>query len=78
MEIDNAVTNYLQQQQREAPSELAHYFSEFEDLYERKIWHQLTKHVDTFINLPEAAAYRVSIYTEFVRDWQKHMNKVKL
>ncbi|KAJ2814129.1 26S proteasome regulatory subunit [Coemansia furcata] len=78
MEIDNAVTNYLQQQQREAPSTLAHYFSEFEDLYERKIWHQLTKHVETFINLPEAAAYRVSLYTEFVRDWQKHMNKVKL
>ncbi|KAJ2752013.1 26S proteasome regulatory subunit [Coemansia aciculifera] len=78
MEIDNAVTSYLQQQQRDAPSELAHYFSEFEDLYERKIWHQLTKHVETFINLPEAAAYRVSIYTEFVRDWQKHMNKVKL
>ncbi|KAJ2697436.1 26S proteasome regulatory subunit [Coemansia sp. IMI 209128] len=78
MEIDNAVINYLQQQQRDAPSELAHYFSEFEDLYERKIWHQLTKHVDTFINLPEAASYRVGIYTEFVRDWQKNMNKVKL
>ncbi|KAJ2907755.1 26S proteasome regulatory subunit [Coemansia aciculifera] len=75
MEIDNSVATYLQQQQRGAPRELAHYFSEFEDLYERK---QLTKHVEAFINLPEAAAYRVGVYTEFVRDWQKHMNKVKL
>ncbi|KAJ1671542.1 hypothetical protein GGF38_000729, partial [Coemansia sp. RSA 25] len=56
MEVDNSVTNYLQQQQRDAPSELARYFSEFEDLYERK---------QTFINLPEAAAYRVGVYTEF-------------
>ncbi|KAJ2629834.1 26S proteasome regulatory subunit, partial [Coemansia sp. RSA 1290] len=78
MEVDSSVNTYLQTQQRQAPSELAHYFAEFEDLYERKIWHQLTGLVEKFINIPEAAPYRVGIYTEFVRDWQKHMNKVKL
>ncbi|KAJ2815748.1 26S proteasome regulatory subunit [Coemansia erecta] len=78
MEVDSNVGAYLQTQQRSAPAELAHYFNEFEDLYERKIWHQLTKLVEKFINIPEAAAYRIGIYNEFVRDWQKHMNKVKL
>ncbi|KAJ2309486.1 26S proteasome regulatory subunit, partial [Coemansia sp. RSA 2611] len=78
MEVDSGVSTYLQTQQRQAPAELAHYFSEFEDLYERKIWHQLTQQVEKFINLPEAASYRVGLYTEFVREWQKHMNPVKL
>ncbi|KAJ2162812.1 26S proteasome regulatory subunit [Coemansia sp. RSA 552] len=78
MEVDNSVSTFLQKQQREAPAELGHYFGEFEDLYERKIWHQLTRRVEEFINLPEAAPFRVGLYNEFVRDWQKHMNKVKL
>ncbi|KAI7831847.1 hypothetical protein BX661DRAFT_209564 [Kickxella alabastrina] len=78
MDVDNSVYTYLQKQQREAPSQLSSYFSEFEDLYERKIWHQLTNQVEKFINIPEAAPYRISLYNEFVRDWQKHMNKVKL
>ncbi|KAJ2445578.1 26S proteasome regulatory subunit [Coemansia sp. RSA 2440] len=78
MDVDSKVGAYLQTQLREAPAELAHFFTEFEDLYERKIWHQLTKLVETFINIPEAAPFRIGIYNEFVRDWQKYMNKVKL
>ncbi|KAJ2722654.1 26S proteasome regulatory subunit [Coemansia sp. Benny D115] len=78
MDVDNSVYSYLQKQQRAAPAELASYFTQFEDLYERKIWHQLTKLVEKFINIPEAAPYRIGLYNEFVRDWQKHMNKVKL
>ncbi|KAJ1719445.1 26S proteasome regulatory subunit [Coemansia erecta] len=78
MEVDNSVYSYLQKQQHEVPSQLAPYFGEFEDLYERKIWHQLTDKVEKFINIPEAAPYRIGLYNEFIRDWQKHMNKVKL
>ncbi|KAJ1801590.1 26S proteasome regulatory subunit [Coemansia sp. RSA 2399] len=78
MDVDNPAHNYLQQQQTEAPSALAPYFREFEDLYERKLWHQLTKKVEEFINIPEAAPYRIGLYNEFVKDWQRHMNKVKL
>ncbi|KAJ2779968.1 26S proteasome regulatory subunit [Coemansia javaensis] len=78
MEVDNAVSSYLQAQQRQAPAGLAARFAEFEELYERKVWHQLTKAVEAFINLPEAAPYRIGVYNEFVRDWQKHMSKVKL
>ncbi|KAJ2706311.1 26S proteasome regulatory subunit [Coemansia sp. IMI 203386] len=78
MEVDNSVVNYLQKQQQETQGQLASYFSEFEDLYERKVWHQLTDKVEKFINLPEAAPYRISLYNEFVKDWQKHMNKIKL
>ncbi|KAJ1825841.1 26S proteasome regulatory subunit, partial [Coemansia sp. RSA 2703] len=78
MEVDNSVYSYLQKQQNEVPSQLAPYFGEFEDLYERKIWHQLTEKVEKFINIPEAAPYRIGLYNEFIRDWQKHMNKVKL
>ncbi|KAJ2767780.1 26S proteasome regulatory subunit, partial [Coemansia nantahalensis] len=78
MEVDNNVSAYLQAQQRQAPPAVAQHFAEFEGLYERKVWHQLTKAVEAFINIPEAAPYRVGVYNEFVRDWQKHMNKVKL
>ncbi|KAJ2082704.1 26S proteasome regulatory subunit [Coemansia sp. RSA 988] len=78
MDIDDKVSTYLQTQQQHATPEFAQYFGEFEDLYERKIWHQLTTVVEKFINIPEAAPYRVGLYHEFVRDWQKHMNKVKL
>ncbi|KAJ2512888.1 26S proteasome regulatory subunit [Coemansia sp. RSA 2049] len=78
MDVDNPAHNYLQRLQNEAPSGLAQYFLEFEDLYERKLWHQLTKRVEEFINISEAAPYRIGLYNEFVKDWQKHMNKVKL
>ncbi|KAJ1959570.1 26S proteasome regulatory subunit [Dipsacomyces acuminosporus] len=78
MDVDNPVYGYLHKQQAEAPGELGQYFSEFEDLYERKLWHQLTQQVERFINIPEAAPYRIDLYNTFVRDWQKHMNKVKL
>ncbi|KAJ1950241.1 26S proteasome regulatory subunit [Linderina pennispora] len=78
MEVDNPVYAYLHKQQNEAPGEMSRYFSEFEDLYERKLWHQLTQQVEKFINIPEAAPYRIDLYNNFVRDWQKNMNKVKL
>ncbi|KAJ2693169.1 26S proteasome regulatory subunit, partial [Coemansia spiralis] len=78
MEVESSVNAYLQAQQRQAPPAVARYFAEFEDLHERKVWHQLTKAVEAFINIPEAAPYRIGVYNEFVRDWQKHMNKVKL
>ncbi|KAI9500920.1 26S proteasome regulatory subunit [Coemansia spiralis] len=78
MEVDNPAYNYLQKQQSEVPSTLTKHFREFEDLYERKLWHQLTKKVEEFINIPEAAPYRIGLYNEFVKEWRKHMNKVKL
>ncbi|KAI8323173.1 PCI-domain-containing protein [Martensiomyces pterosporus] len=77
MDVDNPVYSYLHKQQA-AAGELGHCFSEFEDLYERKLWHQLTQQVEKFINIPEAAQYRIDLYNIFVRDWQKNMNKVKL
>ncbi|KAJ3353936.1 26S proteasome regulatory subunit [Entophlyctis luteolus] len=60
------------------PADLRPHFDVFEDLYDRKLWHQLTVALNEFVALPHAAPFLVPLYNEFVSDWQNRMNQLSL
>jgi 26S proteasome regulatory subunit N9 len=68
MEIDLNVSSYLANQRVHAPMNLRSYFGKFEDLYERKLWHQLTIEVLKFIEEPEAGPLLISLFEQFIMD----------
>ncbi|KAI5793886.1 hypothetical protein DFH27DRAFT_567650 [Peziza echinospora] len=61
-----------------APPELQHFFLEFEDHWERKLWHQLTEVLLQFYALPESGPQRIPIYKHFVLSFSDKINQLKL
>ncbi|KAI8830850.1 hypothetical protein BC829DRAFT_426506 [Chytridium lagenaria] len=78
MDIDRDVTVYLQKAKQSAPLELRDYYSKFETLYDKRLWHQLTLTVFEFLALPQAQPFLVPLYQEFIVDWEKKMNQLSL
>ncbi|OZJ04412.1 hypothetical protein BZG36_02910 [Bifiguratus adelaidae] len=79
MEVDSGnVSKFLAEQQASAPEELRRYYHDFEDLYDRKLWHQLTTRVEEFVNIPSSGPYLVPLYQNFLTDWEDKINKLKL
>ncbi|ORZ39206.1 hypothetical protein BCR44DRAFT_1387182 [Catenaria anguillulae PL171] len=50
----------------------------FDELYDRKLWHQLSVEMDKFIALPQAQEYLTNFYFQFVRDFEAKLNKLSL
>ncbi|KAJ3126494.1 26S proteasome regulatory subunit [Nowakowskiella sp. JEL0407] len=78
MEIDRNVVEFLHAQRASAPADLKEYFSKFEDLYDRKLWHQLTISIQKFVLLPSAAPYLIPLYENFITDFDKKLNQLSL
>ncbi|KAJ3035338.1 26S proteasome regulatory subunit [Rhizophlyctis rosea] len=78
MDVDRDVTGYLQKERSSAPQELAQFYAKFEDLYDRKLWHQLTLAVEDFVNQPNAGPRLIPLYENFIVDWEKKMNQLSL
>ncbi|KAL1922929.1 uncharacterized protein VTP21DRAFT_9305 [Calcarisporiella thermophila] len=78
MELDIDVTKFLREQRQKSPAELHPYFDEFVDLYERKLWHQLTLKYLQFITLPASKPLQIQMFKSFIADWVKKMNKLHL
>ena len=53
------VHDLLTDQREKSPEELEHFFLRFEDLWERKLWHELTNALLEFYELPESAPQRI-------------------
>ena len=49
-----------------------------EDLYKRKLWHQLTCVLEAFMVLPAAASHLVPLFETFVKDFKHKLNKMAL
>ncbi|KAJ3268004.1 26S proteasome regulatory subunit [Borealophlyctis nickersoniae] len=78
MDIDRDVTAFLQSQRRSAPPELAEAYAKFEDLYDKKLWHQLTIAVEHFVQLPSSGPHLIPLYENFIVDWEDKMNQLSL
>ncbi|KAI9320553.1 hypothetical protein BX666DRAFT_1909107 [Dichotomocladium elegans] len=78
MEIDFDVPKFLHQERQKAPSNLQRYFTTFEDLYERKLWHQLTQSILEFFSQPASAAHQIPIFQQFIAEWESKINKLSL
>lgn len=78
MEIDIDVPEFLQSQLENAPEELQGHFLQFQELWERKLWKQLTDLLDEFYTLPSSVPFRSELYNSFISTFSKHINQLKL
>ena len=66
-----------QQRDKVASSDLQDLFFEFEDFWERRLWHQLTEALLKFYENPESAPQRIPIYKHFVLSFSDKINQLK-
>lgn len=77
MDIDT-IPNLLVEQREVAPEELQHYFLDFEDFWERKLWHELTNSLVEFFQQDKSAAQRLPLYNTFIKSFAEKINQLKL
>ncbi|KAF5176845.1 26S proteasome non-ATPase regulatory subunit 13-like protein [Thalictrum thalictroides] len=71
-----AVVEFLESQ-RNAQPELAEWYDAFADLYQRKLWHQLTLKLNQFFSL-QAGDALILLYNNFITDFETKINLLKL
>lgn len=73
-----AILNFLTEQRDEAPADLQHIFLSLEELWERKLWHQLTVELLDYFQNPESTAQRLPIYNTFIISFADKINQLQL
>lgn len=80
--MDNAANekmfDFLHDQRDNAPEALQHYFVDFEDFWERKLWHELTDLLVQYYAESESAPQRLPIYNTFIKTFADKINQLKL
>lgn len=76
--IDNDIPGILSTLRSEADPNLAPLFYSFEDLYQRKLWHQLTGALDEFYKNPASKPVKLRLYTNFITNFKYKINSLKL
>jgi 26S proteasome regulatory subunit N9 len=77
MDVDT-IPNHLTDQRDAAPDHLQHYFVQFEDFWERKLWHELTDILIEYFELRDSAPQWLSLYNTFIKSFAEKINKLKL
>ncbi|XP_077237840.1 26S proteasome non-ATPase regulatory subunit 13 homolog B [Tasmannia lanceolata] len=74
-----AALKYLESQRNEHP-ELADWYNSLEDLYQKKLWHQLTLKLEQFVALAvfQAGDTLIKLYHNFITDFETKINLLKL
>lgn len=80
MDIDKQpIPQFLEtQRDTKTPAELQHYFLDFEDFWERKLWHQLTQALTNFFEDPASGPQRLDLYKGFVLTFADKINQLQL
>lgn len=73
----DAIPNFLAEQRDEAPEDSQHVFLTIEDLWERKLWHQLTDTLIAYFSSPESSPQRLSIFNTFILTFAEKINQLK-
>lgn len=74
----DAIPDFLAEQRDEAPEELQPLILDFENYWERKLWHQLTEALVEFFNHPGSAPKRLVFYRVFILKFADKINQLKL
>lgn len=74
----DTVHDILSQQREKAPDELVDFFLQFEDFWERKLWHELTNALLEFFDLSESAPQRKTLFDTFINTFAEKINQLKL
>ncbi|SPO05083.1 related to 26S proteasome regulatory particle chain RPN9 [Cephalotrichum gorgonifer] len=72
------IPDFLADQRDAAPEELQGLVLEFEDFWERKLWHQLTEALLKFFRDPRSAPQRLPFYKVFILKFADKINQLKL
>ena len=72
------ISDFLTEWRDEAPAEVQPVFLDFEDLWERKLWHQLTEKLLGFFSAKESNGLRLQLYTKFIASFADKINQLKL
>lgn len=62
----------------ESATQLSTVFYTFEDLYHRKLWHQLTNVLDKFYQEQSSTGVRMRVFTQFIGEFKWKINQLKL
>ncbi|KAL9094811.1 MAG: hypothetical protein Q9165_002760 [Trypethelium subeluteriae] len=77
--MDNdRIPNHLTELRDLAPDELQHYFLDFEDFWERKLWHELTSVLVEYFNDPASGPQRIALFGTFIKSFADKINQLKL
>jgi len=60
------------------PPDLHPFFDSFRNLYNRRLWHQLTVKLFEFLDHPLSKPFRVDVFERFVRDFESKINQLRL
>ncbi|KAI9897104.1 hypothetical protein N3K66_008126 [Trichothecium roseum] len=74
----DAISEFLAEQRDEAPEELQSLVLDFENFWERKLWHQLTEALVKFFSHPKSAPQRLDFYKNFIAKFADKINQLKL
>jgi 26S proteasome regulatory subunit N9 len=77
MDRDN-IPQHLSDQRDAAPEDLQHYFLQFEDFWERKLWHELTDSLVEYFSDPASAPQRITLFNTFIKSFADRINTLKL
>ncbi|XP_059485366.1 26S proteasome non-ATPase regulatory subunit 13 [Neocloeon triangulifer] len=73
-------TKYLATQQAESPPELAAEWANLEELYNKKLWHQITLKLGTFVKHPflQSGDKLIQLYSNFIQGFENKINPLAL
>lgn len=74
----DTIADFLAEQRDEAPEELQPLILDFENFWERKLWHQLTDALVRFFNNEGSAPQRMAFYRVFILKFADKINQLKL
>jgi 26S proteasome regulatory subunit N9 len=78
MDVDIDIPSFLSEAREAAPESLQGSILQMEDLWERRLWHQLTLELEKFFNDPLSAGSRMRMFKDFVGTFEKNINQTKL
>ncbi|KAI0880428.1 uncharacterized protein GGS22DRAFT_174824 [Annulohypoxylon maeteangense] len=77
MNVDT-IADFLADQRDETPDELQYLIIQFENYWERKLWHQLTDALIEFFANPKSEPQRLKFYKVFISKFADRINQLKL
>ena len=77
MDVDVDIPGLLREAQMSAPESLQGSILVMEDLWERRLWHQLTLELEKLLNNPQSAGSRMRMFKDFVGTFEKNINQLK-
>jgi len=76
--MSSSVFEYLDSQRTSHP-ELTEHYTELTELYRKKLWHQLTIKLESFVNLPQTQNEQLlQFYSRFIKDFETKINQLSL